>query len=151
MSVTPLLFSFRGRINRAKYWLITILSILLVGVVVFAAIMLMSSQAAGTIILAIVLLGILVIGVVWSGLAVGAKRLHDRDKSAWWLLLFYVAPGVLEGIGDRLDAPVAYAVYLLEFGIWLWAFIELGVLRGTNGPNEYGPDPLQSPSATQPA
>ena len=30
----------------------------------------------------------------------------------------------------------------LEFAINLWALIELGILRGTNGPNRFGPDPL---------
>ena len=30
------------------------------------------------------------IPLIVSGLAVGIKRLHDRDKSGWWLLLFYL-------------------------------------------------------------
>ena len=27
------------------------------------------------------------------------KRLHDRDKSAWWLMVFYLVPGVLGQLG----------------------------------------------------
>ena len=30
-------------------------------------------------------------------LAVRRKRLHDRNKSAWWLLLFYVVPMLISG------------------------------------------------------
>jgi hypothetical protein len=45
--------------------------------------------------LTLTLLVILYIPLIWIGLAIGAKRLHDRDKSAWWLLVFYAAPGIL--------------------------------------------------------
>ena len=33
---------------------------------------------------------IVVIPMLVSGIAVGIKRLHDRNKSGWWLLLFYL-------------------------------------------------------------
>jgi uncharacterized membrane protein YhaH (DUF805 family) len=150
MSVPQLLFSFQGRINRAKYWLIAILS-LVVMVLVGSAAFFLFAMGGGGFILGSVLMFAVGIGAIWIGLAVGAKRLHDLGKSAWWLLLFYVVPGVLQGIGDRLDVPLAYVFYLPAFGIWLWALIELGFLRGTQGPNQYGPDPLQPASATQPA
>src|SRR5262249_44348098 len=58
---------------------------------------------------------------VWPGIAVGAKRFHDRDKSGWFLLIFLV--------------PV--------LGL-LWLLIELGFFRGTVGHNRFGPDPLVS-------
>ena len=39
--------------------------------------------------------------VSWiSAFAVGVKRLHDRDKSGWWILLFYLAPSVLGSIAN---------------------------------------------------
>jgi uncharacterized membrane protein YhaH (DUF805 family) len=47
------------------------------------------------------------------------KRYHDRNKSGWWILIVFVP--VIGG---------------------LWYFIECGFLRGTPGPNTYGPDPL---------
>jgi uncharacterized membrane protein YhaH (DUF805 family) len=34
--------------------------------------------------------------------------------------------------------------------IAIWAFVELGCLRGTVGPNRYGPDPLGSNIAMAP-
>lgn len=30
----------------------------------------------------------------------------------------------------------------LIFGVGIWLFVEVGFLRGTQGPNRYGPDPL---------
>ena len=40
----------------------------------------------------LVLLVFLAIAVVsiWSSIAVGVKRLHDIDKSGWWMLLIFV-------------------------------------------------------------
>jgi uncharacterized membrane protein YhaH (DUF805 family) len=29
------------------------------------------------------------------GFAIHTERLHDRNKSAWWLVTFYLVPGVL--------------------------------------------------------
>jgi uncharacterized membrane protein YhaH (DUF805 family) len=73
---------------------------------------------------------------------VGIKRLHDRDKSGWWLLVFYVLPGVLNTIGESLAAGWIFS--LASFAVSIWALVELGFLRGTAGPNRYGPDPLAS-------
>lgn len=58
---------------------------------------------------------------VWIGLAMQVKRWHDRDKSGWMVLINFI--------------PIV--------GL-LWAFVELGFLQGTIGPNQYGNDPLQS-------
>ena len=39
--------------------------------------------------------GMLGIVIFISSLAVGVKRLHDRNKSGWYLVLFYIVPGIL--------------------------------------------------------
>ena len=79
----------------------------------------------------------------------GAKRLHDRDKSAWWLVLFYVGPGIASAIGNEME-NMGLVLHVVGFAITVWAFVELGCLRGTVGPNQYGPDPLE-PAALGPA
>jgi uncharacterized membrane protein YhaH (DUF805 family) len=155
MDLGWLFFSFQGRINRAKYWLAILVFVaislglkLVLGVIAFAAM-----RGAGTggyfalsIIVSILNLGVGIVLFI-SGLAVGAKRLHDRDKSAWWLLLFYVLPYALAGIGLLItyaahnSGPFILGV-LGALGIAIWMFVELGCLRGTVGPNRYGPDPL---------
>jgi len=37
-------------------------------------------------------------------------------------------------------------LHVISFAISVWAFVELGCLRGTVGPNRYGPDPLSTPA-----
>jgi uncharacterized membrane protein YhaH (DUF805 family) len=88
--------------------------------------------------MAIILIGVIVyIPMLISGVAVGMKRLHDRNKSGWWLVLFYGLPMVLSwAAGENM------AVALFSFAISIWAIVELGFLRGTPGANAYGPDPI---------
>ena len=71
----PLLFSFQGRINRAKYWIAAI-----------------------------------------------------------------VYPALLDGVGRTMNSPIVFG--LASLAVSIWAIVELGFLRGTTGPNQYGPDPL---------
>ena len=78
---------------------------------------------------------------VWVLLAVATKWLHDRDKSAWWLLLFYVVPSVLDAIG-RLLGWAGLILDLIGAAIAIWALIELGFLRGTKGPNDSRSGPV---------
>src|SRR3954470_19329393 len=87
-----LLFGFNGRINRAKYWIVivagTVLSI--IGSVLAAIL----GDTVGLLVNGIIAIATLVISI-----AAGIKRLHDRNKSGWWLLLFLIAPGVLLSFG----------------------------------------------------
>jgi uncharacterized membrane protein YhaH (DUF805 family) len=145
MDVGSLFFSFKGRINRAKFWLailiFMVISLLLAAIGYSAA----ESMAFG-------ILSVIVNIVVFiSGLAVGIKRLHDRDRSGWWLLLFYIAPSVLFTLGVVLTfvgieaggpGIIGLLVYLAGVALLIWAIVELGCLRGTVGANQYGPDPL---------
>jgi uncharacterized membrane protein YhaH (DUF805 family) len=135
MPITQLLFSFRGRINRAAWWLTTVATIAAVVAVMFVAL------AGGGLLGVGLVLMVLYIPLLWIGLAVGAKRLHDRDKSAWWLLLFYVLPSLLQGIADQVGG-LGVVLNLAGFALTIWGLVELGFLRGTPGPNQYGPDPL---------
>jgi uncharacterized membrane protein YhaH (DUF805 family) len=153
MDGTALLFSFQGRINRGKYWLAVLIycavwtSFVAVALARLGGIdldNLLSIAGAGLMLWVITF--ILFIAVTWSSIAVGVKRLHDRDKSGWWILLFWLGPSVLGGwpasapsMGAGLILSLAAAV------IAIWGFVELGCLRGMPGPNQYGPDPLAYP------
>jgi len=154
MNLGNLLFSFEGRINRAKFWLavlIFVVASIVAGVIAFVS----PSEALGTLINAVVSLVTFV-----SGIFVAIKRLHDRDKSGWWLLLFYIAPGLLAVIGGVTwmfaamgegggAGAVGFAFVCLAgaAAVSIWAFVEFGCLRGTVGSNRYGPDPLTSQGA----
>ena len=113
MSFTELLFSFNGRINRAKYWLM----VLILSITPF--IVLLLSAIIGEV--GVVLYILYTFIAIWPGLAISAKRWHDRDKSAWWILI-----GLIPIIGG------------------IWTLVELGFLKGTDGANRYGPDPLEN-------
>ena len=123
--MTNLLFGFQGRTNRAKFWLVA-LAIFIVEAILFAMLgsnIAMSDDPQEALarmgpVTSIVLLlfGIL---VTWISIAVGIKRFHDRNKSGVWILIIFVPL-----IGS------------------LWYLIECGFLKGTTGPNNYGPDPL---------
>jgi uncharacterized membrane protein YhaH (DUF805 family) len=81
--------------------------------------------------------------VLWCYAATSIKRLHDRDRSGWWMIPFFVAPGLYGQFQDRLGESTIVAVLgYVVFFILLWGFIEVGFLRGTRGPNRFGSDPL---------
>lgn len=123
--MTNLLFGFQGRTNRAKFWLVA-LAIFIVEAILFAMLgsnIAMSDDPQEALArmgpvtsIVLVLFGIL---VTWISIAVGIKRFHDRNKSGVWILIIFVPL-----IGS------------------LWYLIECGFLKGTTGPNNYGPDPL---------
>ena len=58
--------------------------------------------------------------LIYPSIVLYAKRWHDRGKSGWWTLILLVP--VIGG---------------------LWMLIECGFLRGTDGPNRFGADPLR--------
>jgi uncharacterized membrane protein YhaH (DUF805 family) len=75
-----------------------------------------AEEAMGKMTLPIIVLFLL---LLWPSICLYAKRWHDRDKSGWWSLI-----GLIPIIGG------------------LWMLIELGFLRGTEGPNRFCPDPI---------
>ena len=111
MDWKALLFSFRGRINRAKYWLVFLHQRGHLGGLHWRSRSLdersedgIYGDATGGSIAAIGLIMIILISIFWSSLAIGCKRLHDRNKSGVWLLLFWLAPSVLNAIGQSIGA-----------------------------------------------
>lgn len=152
LSTSTLLFSFQGRINRQPFWLANLAVIALTFVIfstLFMVFELDLEDGAGVLIGGSLWLLVLYVPLLWIGLAVATKRLHDRSKSAWWLLLFYALPGVLDSAGDQVGG-LGTVLSLASLAISVWAMIELGFLRGTPGPNAYGPDPLGGADAGEP-
>jgi uncharacterized membrane protein YhaH (DUF805 family) len=153
------LFNPTGRTNRAKWWL----SILIYALVYGAAFALLytvtaqglaagdPAQGTGMLLLATAIFGVVAVVVVVSSILIAIRRLHDRDKSGHWLWLLYVLPSVLSVVAQvlvgvpGLEFLVAGGVLALgSLGLTIWAIVELGCLRGTPGPNRFGPDPLQA-------
>lgn len=132
-----LLFGYRGRISRAQFWMAP--AIYLGGLL--ASLIL---SAIFSWLLFVIFFG----GFVVSALMVAIKRLHDRNKGDWWAILFFIVPFALTGrvngwsLGSQLGETADAIFHLVASAISIWAFIELGCLRGTRGTNAYGPDPL---------
>jgi uncharacterized membrane protein YhaH (DUF805 family) len=137
--------SFRGRINRARFWLVSLTWMAYAAVLDYAWTATGASEVAvGTNHFVAAVFVLVVVPPIASCLAVSVTRLHDRNKSAWWLLLFGLCPLAMETIASLRDLDSAPMVILmiLSRAISLWALVEFGCLPGTAGPNRYGPDPL---------
>ena len=117
MNILSLLFSFSGRIGRGQYWMGYFVQVAIAGL---SWMCLLTGLQNENILLLLVPIIVLPFGL-WMAFAIMAKRYHDRDKSAWWILI-----GLIPIVGP------------------IWQLVELGLLRGTDGSNEYGPDPCHS-------
>ena len=131
-----LFLSFNGRINRAKWWLgLLVLFIaqmvlwFILGSVFGLSAMVSSfdpNDAASADAMMeqmsamMIPMAILILVMIYPTLALYAKRWHDRNKSGWWSLIMFV--------------PIVGAI---------WMLVELGIMRGTDGANRYGSDPLE--------
>jgi uncharacterized membrane protein YhaH (DUF805 family) len=143
-----LFLSVYGRINRAKFWIGTIVltAINVAAVLLIVALFGISDLSVKlTVAVALVL--------AYPTYALMAKRFQDRDKPGW-LAFFPLAAiygmNMLETAGIIHSEPenTTYVLMsLLVIGLSLWALVELGILRGTHGPNRFGPDPLGAPKA----
>jgi uncharacterized membrane protein YhaH (DUF805 family) len=145
-----LLLSSSGRIDRASWWIASCVLIVAGAIVlklidkfdydrVIAATNRLSAVSIGLV------LAVLLLLMLYCLLAVGVKRLHDRNKRGWWVFLFLLLPGVLASmigaLARDLGPELTWAGSAVVLILWTWALIELGVLSGTGGPNRYGPAP----------
>ena len=124
--------SFEGRISRQPFWLSVLalfiaqwLIMIILGMVFGFSMMggmdpNMSPEHAAAMatsgMMPIIIISLL---FLYPALAVYTKRWHDRGKSGWWTLIL-----------------------LIPFIGFIWFLVECGFLRGTEGPNQYGNDPL---------
>ena len=152
-----LLFSFKGRIGRAKY-LVVELALLTLWLLLWLELRFQVSPQWQHWIVAI--------PMIWINLAVTAKRLHDRNRNGWWAVavfavnrLSYVYYGVFFDLSFGVDISIAVELLFALLAVAMsllqtWVIIELFFLAGTDGPNRFGPDPtratLQSPVDSHP-
>jgi uncharacterized membrane protein YhaH (DUF805 family) len=153
--VNWILFSFHGRLARKWYWLgysLALLYLLFVPTLILLSIFGLKTSGSWV---EVWTFAVAILPGVWMGGAVGAKRLHDRGKSGWWMLLFGIGPFLSTGtayvlaelIIPRYGLAEAYetiysaavTILLIVGGVLFWgSLIELGFAKGTEGPNRYG-------------
>jgi uncharacterized membrane protein YhaH (DUF805 family) len=162
------LFRIEGRINRAKCWLATLIILcwmIFLGMLTVVVIKMFgdiktfgfgindvfrvldpqsfhSLSSAELFPLLAKTVGTLLFAWVYA--ATSIKRLHDRDKSGWWMVPFFVVPGLYNQFESQLGDFIAVQLLaLVAFIFGLWGFIEMYFLKGTRGPSRYGADPLK--------
>jgi len=137
------LFSFRGRTSRLGYWRVQLLATVILAVFwAFGLFAMLGVGPIGGVLFAPIALTVPVMLATWF------RRLHDRGKGLWWAALFILAPGLCSAIADRLQAnstaelnPESLPFLLAGMAIAVWAFIELGFVRGQPGANRFGDPP----------
>jgi len=86
---------------------------------------------------------------IWILLAGTIKRLHDRDRSGWWIIPFLVLPDISGNLTDWLgDSILVMPLVLPRLFSAFWGFFELSILRGSPRTNRFGPNPLGKQRAT---
>ena len=106
---------FDGRARRKEFWMFTLFNLIVSIVLNILAQILFKIPAIGVLFGFIPLLYSLAILLPSVGL--GIRRLHDTDRSGWWLLIGLI--------------PIVGLIVLIVFAIQ----------EGTKGDNQFGPDP----------
>ncbi|WP_454879082.1 DUF805 domain-containing protein [Sphingobacterium detergens] len=108
--------NFEGRARRKEYWMYMLAQfILILALVIVSAIFYAISSTLGGLIYGII--GLVSLALIIPTLAVTVRRLHDTNKSGWFILVSLI--------------PFVGGIYLFY----------LEILEGDKGPNQYGPDP----------
>jgi uncharacterized membrane protein YhaH (DUF805 family) len=111
--------TFSGRARRAEYWWFVLFTVL--GSFVFGFV---DGLMFGTSMETTGLFGaVFSLGTLLPSISVGVRRLHDLDRSGWWLLLMLL--------------PIIGWIVLI---VW-------NATKGTQGDNRFGPDPLRGDRA----
>jgi len=122
--------NFEGRASRSEYWWPFLMQLIVYVCLVVAFVSIIISDYAensnafdGS--------GLISVFIAWlvfslinflPSLAVSARRFHDLDQTGWLVLVFVLMNAFI--------------------GVTLFAQLIWFALRGTEGPNQYGPDPL---------
>jgi uncharacterized membrane protein YhaH (DUF805 family) len=144
MDLQYIFTSLEGRINRAKWWA----GVVILGII-FIVLGTLIEVIFGTGFFGGLLATLLTLALFYPSYAVCAKRFQDRDKPGKtalyglvpFLIAFLFSAWGLTGTSTENNV-IGWLCALAVIGVSLWFLIELGILKGTPGPNQYGGDPL---------
>ena len=146
MDYARYLFSFRGRLNRARYLAVQ-LTLLAVWFLFWIKSPFQQWEILGWVVAAT---------MIWINLATTARRLHDRNRSGWWAIavvainrLSFLYYGLFFGLHFGVDVLGVQEMLLVMGAVALsvlqtWVVIELFFVIGTDGANRFGPDPTRT-------
>lgn len=154
---------FSGRSRRMEYWMFFLAVILFYFTLVLVAYLLlrgamlsalegmdpaagpgarstgMMNAALGGGIIGIVML-VTWLALLIPSIAVGVRRLHDIDRSGWWLMLGY-GPWILGIVSAIAQSGMLAGILNLASMIGFIIVVIFAFLPGTRGPNRFGHDP----------
>jgi uncharacterized membrane protein YhaH (DUF805 family) len=102
---------FSGRAQRSAFWYWTLFNFLVSIVAQIIDVTLIGGDTFMPV------TNLLALALLLPSLAVSVRRLHDLDRTGWWLLLIFTIIGTL-------------------------VLLYWDCVKGTDGPNRFGPDPL---------
>jgi uncharacterized membrane protein YhaH (DUF805 family) len=108
-------FVYRGRASRSAYWWWVLFEAIAVIVLELLLVIPAATHSSAAVALFLVVISIAIIYLALVGLALTIRRLHDIDRSGWWVLIGLV--------------PFVGGIVLLVFSL----------LEGTPGPNRFQP------------
>ena len=156
---------FRGRSPRKEYWMFVLFTFIvsIVLSLIDAALGFgghtnsystggANGYAAGAGVSGGLLANLWSLAILVPSIAVGVRRLHDLNRTGWWMLapmapivigsifFFMAMRGALTGAGmgggGMLGGILLFVGGIMGFVLFVWF-----CMRGTDGPNRFGPDP----------
>jgi uncharacterized membrane protein YhaH (DUF805 family) len=130
------LFSFFGRADRREYWLVSVLGTIAVWWPLYAY----NASSGGAASTAVLLATVASVAAGQTvNCAVGARRLHDRGRTAWWLLLYFALPlAALLTLGTtKTDSVITTLLAVAALGPVVAGVVIMGLLPGQRGPNRF--------------
>jgi uncharacterized membrane protein YhaH (DUF805 family) len=140
-------FQFKGRASRSEYWWF-MLATLLGTALIFGLWAVLSDIEALFPLLPLTFLVPIVLMV--ASISLSIRRLHDLNLSGWWFLVYSFVPKLaatatkeagqvgIPMVGQQVIYLISIVTMIAVYGGFAYYFLQ----RGTIGPNEYGPDPL---------
>ena len=142
---------FSGRASRAEYWWFTLALVVAYIVISIVESIVGIDHTVGPYGFLSILL---MLGTLVPSIAVGVRRLHDTNRSGWWILVAVIPYAILGFMMARSatstdmsgQASVGlFGIIALIGGVVLLVFM---ILAGTAGDNRYGPDPYAGGTAS---
>jgi uncharacterized membrane protein YhaH (DUF805 family) len=155
--------TFTGRASRAEFWWFFLFTMIFYLVLMFVVGMIAgtgmmaanpgSALMTGTFGVSTMLVGLFWLALFVPTLAVQIRRLHDTNRSGWWIgvfwllyvgymvMLFSTMAGATPDAPPNLGMAAGVGIFALVFMVYSIVLLVFFCLRGTVGPNSYGEDP----------
>lgn len=141
---------FSGRARRSEYWYFVLFGII-VSMVTNTVDAIINGASSGAVPAPIS--GIASLALMLPQLSANVRRLHDTNRSGWWIGAFYLylIGAVIFGValfavsGSRGFDDGRLIAGMVIFGLGAFAYMVVllvfTILPGTHGTNRFGPDP----------